>query len=460
MIKTIGKRIFIYMLIFSIIIVGVIGLCTKFVLPTYYLKKQMDYLGKSEEKIREVYLNNDFESIFKITETMQNDLGGDLYEISAEGSLRGLRMLRGKNHLNNNQIEKFVPSGEISIYTYQNKIGIEIYVMGILIEDYYLVYEVSIESLNRATDTILNFIILMLVVVFVIAAIISLILSNNISKPIKELNKLAESMKTKKVKPYLVTKNKDEISQLNNTLNELYEELLGNIYQLNIELNKEKKAELLKKRFLAQATHELKTPIAVIRGYAEILYDGMYKNEEERDRYLKNIFDETASVSKLIVDVLEYTKMETGNYKIKLENILFKPFIDNLANRYKDFINKNNLEFIYINKVDTNLIKKIDKDRFEQIYKNLISNAVEHGVSFVRVTIFQYENKICLRVFNDGDNILEDDLPNVFESFYKKNGKKSGSGLGLAIVKQIVLLHGGEYRAENQKEGVEFTIMI
>lgn len=458
--KSIGSRIFIYMLIFSLIIVAAIGFSTKFILPSYYLNRQIDYLDEAEENIREAYSSGNESLIISQMESMQSELGGYLYYYDETTGQQGYGMGKGRNRMVNSNSEKFVPAGEISVYTYTNKIGVEVYVMGVMVEEDYLVYEVSIQTLNRATDTMMNFIGLLLVFVFVLAMPMSYILSRNISKPIKELNKLAESMKTKKAKPYMVSRESDEISQLNQTLNELYEELLGNIYQLNAELSKERNSEKLKKRFLAQATHELKTPIAVIRGYSEILYDGMYKDEEERDRYLKNIYDETEAVSHLILDVLDYTKMETGNYKLNLSRTAVKPYLIQLADRYSEYIRNSGLSFSLEDNLDSAQEKELDRDRFEQVYKNLISNAVEHGRTRVAAKVESVGVRIKLSVFNDGPEIDEADLPNVFESFYKKKGKKSGSGLGLAIVKEIVLLHGGEYRVENLDDGVEFVIVI
>ena len=104
--------------------------------------------------------------------------------------------------------------------------------------------------------------------------------------------------------------------------------------------------------------------------------------------------------------------------------------------------------------------KEIDQDRFEQVYKNLLSNAVEHGENEIRTSIENLGDRIRLSIYNDGLCIEEEDLPNVFESFYKKKGKKSGAGLGLAIVKEIVLLHGGEYRVLNHEHGVEFIVIL
>ena len=457
--KSIASKIFIYMIIFSLSIVGVIGFGTKFILPSYYFQKQISYLEASEERVKIEYESNS-EGVITIMEEMKSQLGGELYYFDESSGSQGLGMGKGKNRAINSNSEKFVASGDISIYTYKNKVGLDIYVLGVLIEDQYLVYEVEIQKLNRAISTMMDFIIILLVISLILAIIISYILSRTISKPIKKLNSLAQSMKSRDIETYMVTEDKDEIRDLNQSLNELYEELKGTIYKLNSELNKERNSEMLKKRFLAQATHELKTPIAVISGYAEILYDGMYKDQEERDRFLKNIYDESKSVSHLILDVLDYTKMETGNYKLKLSRVGVKDFINSMFKRYDDYIGAKGIDFSYKEDIPLNFEKSMDRDRYEQIYKNLISNAVEHAKSKITTEISLIGSKLKLSVYNDGKNISEEDLPNVFESFYKTKGKRSGTGLGLAIVKEIVLLHGGEYRVINHEDGVEFIILI
>jgi two-component system, OmpR family, sensor histidine kinase VanS len=457
---SIKRKIFVYMLIFSLLIIGIIGIGTRFVLPAYYLQRQLDYLKTSEAIIIEAYSRLDLDQVVFHMEQMELELGGELYYYSEAASQQGYGKGNGKNRVLNPNSEKFIPSGDISIYRYTNKIGLDIHVIGVQMEENYLVYEVGIQTLNQAIDTMMDFILVLLAIVLLLAVLVSFVLSKTISKPIRELNDLAEAMKTKKIEPYRVTEGQDEISQLNQTLNELYEELQGNIYRLNAELNKERNAERLKKRFLAQATHELKTPIAVIRGYSEILYDGMYKDEEERDRFLKNIYDESEAVSRLILDVLDYTKMETGNYTLRIKTVKVHSYIDSLVERYRDFIEGQQLSFILENEVLESFCKDMDTERYDQIYKNLISNAVEHAHSLIKVRISIAGMKLRLSVYNDGLPIDDEDLPNVFESFYKKQGKKRGTGLGLAIVKEIVLLHHGEYRVENKDKGVEFVILI
>lgn len=448
------------MLVFSLLIIGVIGIGTRFVLPSYYLQKQLSALNDSEMVIREAYGDHDMDRAISQMELLEETLGGELYYYNEVMGKQGYGMGKGSSRMMNANAEAFLPDGDITVYQYTNKIDLDIHVMGIQVDDSYLVYEVNIQTLNQAASAMMDFILILLAVVLLMAILVSLILSRTISKPIRQLNALAKSMKTNQIEPYMVTDEVNEIHQLNQTLNELYESLQGKIYQLGTELNKERNAENLKKRFLAQATHELKTPISVIRGYAEILYDGMYKDEEDRDRYLQNIYEETEAVSHLILDVLDYTKMETGNYRLILQQVIVAPYLNQLFERYRDFVEGFDLKFDLEIDVPEAFVKMMDSDRFEQIYKNLLSNAVEHADSTVMTKVRVMGDKLRLSVYNDGQQIEEEDLPNVFESFYKKKGKRKGTGLGLAIVKEIVLLHQGEYRVENRPEGVSFIIIL
>lgn len=455
----IGRQIFIYLLLLSLLIVGFIGFSVKFILPSYYLEKQLKDLAFSEQQIRHAYSQGDMATVESLMGQLQESLGGKLYYSGVDGGM-GNEFGKGANRGNGEHAERFQPTGEITAKRYTNKVGLDIQVIGVKLADRYLVYEVSIQNLNKAVSAMMDVVWVLLGLALVLSLVLSLLLSRNISRPIQNLNQLAQAMKTKSVEPQLVTGHNDEIGILNQTLNELYEELRGNIFKLNGELNKERNAERLKKRFLAQTTHELKTPIAVIRGYAEILYDGMYKDEEECSRYVHNIYQETGAISRLINDVLDYTKLETGNYVLHLQPVSVVEVLCPMIERYRDFVEQKNLQFEIKQNLPAEFHRSMDKDRVAQVYRNLVSNAVEHARSCLITEVQSVGNKLKISVYNDGAPIDPEDIPNIFDSFYKAQGKSTGSGLGLAIVKEIVSLHGGEYWVENLEDGVRFVIVI
>jgi signal transduction histidine kinase len=122
-----------------------------------------------------------------------------------------------------------------------------------------------------------------------------------------------------------------------------------------------------------------------------------------------------------------------------------------------DYIKSNGLESD-IKYSSKDQLLKIDEKRIEQVIKNLVSNAVEHAYSFIQISVNMHGDKLTFQIFNDGDSISDEDLPYIFDSFYKSSKKKTGTGLGLAIVKEIINLHNGSYRVENTKNGVKFTV--
>ena len=455
--KSISSKVLVYFIFFALVIFLFIGLGLKFVLPQYYLDKQMDKITEATDHIRSNYGIITDQEIETILENLREDIGGNLYIVEETGEVKGYGY--GKNRSPSKKTTQFVKDGDITEYTYENALGIDIYAFGVQLGSYFLAYEVSIQSLDEAVDTMFEFSTYLLVIALIISFIIAYLLARSITNPIKKLNRLALDMRKKDIDSRIVVNSKDEMNQLNQSINGLYEELLSNIYKLESELKKERNSELLKKKFLAQATHELKTPISVIQGYSELVYDGMYEDMDEHDHYVRSIYEETQSINRLIHDILDYSKMETGNFSINISQIELKAYLQRIMNRFKDLVEKKDLEFVFNIGFDS-FTKEIDELRIEQVIKNLISNAMEHSNGKIRVKADRIGDKLRLEVFNTGDQISEEDLPYIFDSFYKKKGKKKGTGLGLAILKEIVHLHEGDYRVENRGDGVSFIIII
>ena len=460
--KSITTRIRVYFLSVVISMGAIMAVGIGIILPEYYVTYQLHTIEDRTgglEAMRDAGLEDE---VLTALVELQAQMGGELYTLDEDGELKGFG--RGKmssnaqssaSTLHNNS--SFVATGDVTAYQYTNKLGIEIYAYGIQLSDEYLVYEVDIQSLDDATTLMVQVAMVVIVVGLMMALLISLALTKQITDPIQALNELAHQMKAKEVQAGYVVKNRDELYELNGAMNSLYDELKSNIYQLESELKKERNTEMLKKRFLAQATHELKTPIAVIGGYAELLSDAMYENQEEHDHYIESIYNETIVMNHIIMDILDYSKMETGNFKMNARNQDVTQWFEGLLPRLKSLAQQRDKQLI-IQGPTEGLMKEFDGLRMEQVINNLVSNGLEHAVSRVVINMIYHEQKVVVSVYNDGQKIDEEDLPYLFDSFYKAKGKKSGTGLGLAIVKSILQMHQGEYRAENNEDGVTFTV--
>lgn len=460
--KSITRRIFLIFVVFIISLFTLAGVLLSTILPGYYERRILDDIQKDVTYIKENYDKLDDVKLITLFDELRQKNGGDSYILDATGRLnsslgmKGNGMGMGKNRINTSQYDF---TSDIYEDRYMNKIGVEIYSFGVALKDGFLLYEVSIDSLDDAVGIMLEFLVYLLIASLIIGVLSAYLISNYISKPIRELNDLAKRMKDKEVYTIMTSNKEDELGQLEQSLYNMYEELLSNIQRLETELHKERSLDKMKKQFLAQATHELKTPISVIQGYAELVFDGIYKTEEERDHYIESIYNETESISKLITDVLDYSKMENGFFDINKQDVNIKPWSEKLVQTYDEYVRMKNLDFIY-HGVTEDFVVYMDPNRMEQVVKNLLVNAIEHGKSKVKLSVFHLENKLLIEVENDGPPIDEEDLPFIFDSFYKKKGKIKGTGLGLAIVKQIVLLHDGDYRVKNLDKGVKFIIKL
>jgi signal transduction histidine kinase len=457
--KSITRQIFIIFLAFVIVLFIFLGIAIRFFLPNYYREQKINELEYYTDTIIEAKdKGTDVEEVNMLFDLMRQNIGGEVYLIDLSGATMGmLRQGMGRNRPIPDH--SYAWKNDILKETYENKLGVRIYAFGIIVDDQMMIYEVSIASLEEAVFVIMKFFLYLFIIGILISIMGAFFISKYISKPIQDLNTLALLMKDKKVREVMVSKRQDEIGQLNHSLMLMYQELLSNIQRLESELTKERAVETMKKQFLAQATHELKTPISVIRGYAELVYDGIYKDEEERDHYIISIYNETEAISSLINEILDFSKMENGFFNIHVGPVDIQIWAENIIKTYREYIKIHHLEVIYDVNVSHRKIE-IDANRMEQVIKNLIANAVEHAKSKVIFKFTQVNQSLYITVENDGPPIADEDMPFIFESFYKRRGKQSGTGLGLAIVKQIVLLHHGDYRVENTEDGVRFTVII
>lgn len=425
----------------------------RFVLPTYYKNTKLKEITKAVERIKE-YKNLEKTEILDEFYALQERYGGFVYSFDEGGTQQGQGVQqqkgRGKGSLNRGQ--RYGEQG--FLYGANNK---QIHSFIIEVDNTKIFYDVPTEELTRASNIMLTLFLYMFPIGILIAIVIAYYLSSNISRPILELNDMALAMKSKEVQALITSKRKDEIGQLHNSIQLMYQELLSNIQQLESQLAKERSLDKLQKQFFAQATHELKTPLAVIQGYAELIYDNVYKNDEERDELIQKLYKETKGMNNLIKTLLEYSSLE--HQKANIENVNIKQAIENAIPSYDVIVSKYGKE-LTVNNTLENISINIDMPKVERLIRNLLDNAGKHAKEQVKLKLTTLDNNLLISVYNDGNNIDEEDIPYIFDSFYKGKNKQKGTGLGLAIVKSIVNMHNGQYRLENKTDGVEFFILL
>ncbi|MBP1933506.1 ATP-binding protein [Ammoniphilus resinae] len=233
------------------------------------------------------------------------------------------------------------------------------------------------------------------------------------------------------------------------------------------DMTKERQLDKLRKDFIANVSHELRTPLAMLQGYSEAIVDDIAVSPEETKELAQIIYDESVRMSRLVNELLDLGRMEAGHIELNRKQVEILPIFDKIIRKFSVVGNEQKItvipEFMLMPEAQFSL----DADRIEQVFTNLIDNAIRHthadGKVFVSTMI--KDDQLFIEVRDTGTGIPEEDLPFVFERFYKadkaRTRSRSGTGLGLSIVKQIVAAHGGQISVHSKLgEGTTFSITI
>jgi signal transduction histidine kinase len=328
----------------------------------------------------------------------------------------------------------------------------------------------SLQPIGEAAAVIKEFYVYFYIIALFLILILSYILSNMIAKPLLNLNRVAQKMADFNFSIKYNVKSNDEIGSLGKTLNFLSEKLgnaLSELQQANIKLKedikKEKKLEKMRREFVAGISHELKTPISIINGYAEALKDDVL--EDDKDTLLDIIMEESEKMTVLLNDMLDLSVLESGTYELNLGEASIIDILDDLYSTFSAHIKNKDIHFIK-NIAVNNPIIRCDIFRIEQVLTNLLTNAIRHTLkgSYIYLNACECSEGIMFEVINEGDGIPEDELPSIWEKFYRvdksRNRSSGGTGIGLSIVKDILELHGFNYGVNNTETGVRFWFII
>lgn len=304
----------------------------------------------------------------------------------------------------------------------------------------------------------------------IIGIVAAFVLSSYISRPIKQLSNIAERMSELDFDVKYDGKDKGEIGLLGNSMNNMSKKLEENISQLkaaNLELqrdiDKKEKLEQMRTDFLSNVSHELKTPIALIQGYAEGLKEGITDDPESMDFYCSVIMDEAAKMNDMVKRLLTLNQIEFGNDEPEMERFDINELIASVADANAIRAGQKNMSIVFDNRNEHNFVWA-DEYKTEEVLTNYISNALNHcdGKRAIEVRTEKSENggTITVTVYNSGKNIADEDLERIWEKFYKTDKARTreygGNGIGLSIVKAIMDSMGQEYGVRNVSDGVEF----
>lgn len=349
---------------------------------------------------------------------------------------------------------------QFSLRTVRKKIIMISKIAGIVLMVSYLI------STRLPLGEDVSFLLWILFVVFLVM-LIDYLLRRFISDPIGRICEMAHRAARLDFSRSCEIASKDEFGELADNLNKMSENLQDTLEKLekaNVRLEKDVQRErkLLgeRKELTDRLSHEMKTPIGVIRAYAEGIQDET--DEEKRQKYSEIIISETERMSALIETLLDLSALENGAAVLTPERFDFVELVETTAGRLLIDMPETDFELQY-ELPEHKVYVYTDKQRMEQVLNNFIVNAKKNvsPKGILRLSLVEQENMLCFSVYNQGDSIPPEKLPKIWERFYReKNAKYSGSGLGLAIAAQILSMQNLAYGAENVSGGVSFFFSI
>lgn len=458
-VNTLRNKIWLYLIIFCIVILSFLWLFQVIFLNGYYELVKTKEISSIASKIANNYGNASFSEILdSITyeEGVCIELIYHNTEIYSSNSInRGCIGSQTNNLTYLKYKQKIIESGENrQIYKLVNpKLGNKTIMYGMkLDDDYYVIVNASLEPLDSTIKILASQLVYVTIIVFSLSFLIAYFVSKYISKPIINLTKTAREMaKGNHNIKFESNSEIEEIDSLAETLNKANKEL--------------EHTDLLRRELMANVSHDLKTPLTMIKAYAEMVRDLTHNNKDKRDSNLNTIIEETDRLNLLVNDMLELSKMQSNIIELQKERFDLDNTIKTVVNRfsYLEEIDKYKFEYTGI----SNAYILADKKRIEQVIYNLIGNATNYVGADKKVIIKleEKENIYHVEVTDHGKGIEKDNLKLIWDKYYRidKKHKRNtiGTGLGLSIVKNIFIMHNIDYGVFSKKnKGTTFYFDI
>ncbi|WP_183128133.1 sensor histidine kinase [Clostridium autoethanogenum] len=306
----------------------------------------------------------------------------------------------------------------------------------------------SLSEVDMIIEKISFMLIFIGIAVIIMAGIISVFISNSITRPLREVTAMARKMASGRFNERIEKKRDDEIGELFDALNFMADEILKN--------------EKLKNEFVASVSHELRTPLTSIKGWASTMRTGDFSDKEELQTGLEIIENESDRLTKMVEELLDFSKFISGKITLKKDYVDIKNTIEYIKKQFSLRAWRQNINFSV--KVQDNMpLVLLDENRIKQVLNNLLDNAFKFTQEGGKVTLkaFVKDENLIMIVDDTGIGIPEDELPKVTEKFFKGKSDKCSNGIGLSICKEIVSLHGGKIEITSELvKGTEITLTI
>ncbi|MDM5187753.1 HAMP domain-containing sensor histidine kinase [Bacillus sp. DX4.1] len=360
-------------------------------------------------------------------------------------------------------------ANELTTYTIggENEVKSQIFVKPVLENGKLKEFAFAMTSLQPVDEAMLvlkDYYVYALIIVFFIIILLSFYYSKIIVKPLIKMNRVTKKMANFDFTEKLPVSADDEIGGLSSSINTLSVNLKDRIDRLNVantklqqDIERERQLEKTRKEFISGVSHELKTPLSVIRSFTEGIKDGVSK---DNNYYTDVILEETENMNRLIVEMLELAKLESGTYKLEMNTFSLGELVQQVYTKLLFSMEEKHLHV----EIDANpsIYVEANRNRIEQVVINLLSNAIRYTPDSreIRIRVIENDEKVKVEIENTGNPIPNESLEKIWDRFYRLDASRSrhtgGTGLGLSIVKNILELHHAEYGVYNTDDSVVF----
>ena len=386
-----------------------------------------------------------------------------------DGAAAAARLFGYRTGLDKEEINVLKETDSYSIQTRDDKaMGMDFLEMwGTLTSGYYFIMRIPLSGIRNSVSISNQFILIIAVVAIVLGVLIIMLVSRRIAKPIKELTELSTRMAALDFDAKYLSGGSNEIGQLGEHFNQMSETLEKNISelksannQLQRDLERRDKTEQMRTEFLSSVSHELKTPLALISGYAEGLQDNVNDDPESRDFYCDVIIDEAGKMTRMVQKLLTLNELEFGKEQVEMKRFDLTQLIAGKIQSSQILAEQHAASLEYEGPAVIHAWG--DEFKVEEVLTNYISNAFNHvdGERKIRVICEKKDGFVRTSVFNTGTPIPEESLDQVWGKFYKVDKARTreygGSGVGLSIVKAIMDSFHQKYGVYNTSDGVVF----
>lgn len=324
-----------------------------------------------------------------------------------------------------------------------DRLKTQIYVYGKQIPDtnYCYVIIMPIDPIDATSTVITSQLIYITIISLIISTLISLFMSRRISKPIMEMNETAKKLGKGDYNVVFEKCGYSEIDELADTLNAATTSL--------------ERTDEIRRELLANVSHDLKTPLTMIKAYSEMIRDLSGDNKQKREAHLKVIIDETDRLTRLVNDMMDLSKIESGITTLNKEKFNFSEVATSLIDTIKMSSIDEDHEIKY--NIPNELYVYADRTKIEQVLYNLVINAIKHsgeGKRKIDIKVTATQKRVKVEVKDDGVGISKENLKHIWDRYYKASESFTrnvqGSGLGLSIVKNILLKHSSDFGADSE----------